>query len=160
MILLASQLDADLLCWHTRAELLRGLLEVTGPDASSIAIGEYLRVEGSMSKLLRSCRGSIGVLQRAADPFALAAVERLQLDRPGQQRTILFLAASPSGVDRLALDREAHAIQAELERMGHRECFRFETRWAVEPLDLLRALIALKPTVVHFSGHGSAGGGG
>ena len=32
--------------------------------------------------------------------------------------------------------------------------FEFQTRWAVEPLDLLRELRWLKPTVVHFSGHG------
>jgi hypothetical protein len=67
--------------------------------------------------------------------------------------TILFLAANPSGTDRWALDREARAIQVELERSGYRDCFRFETRWAAEALDLLRELRRLKPTVVHFSGH-------
>jgi hypothetical protein len=41
----------------------------------------------------------------------------------------------------------------ELERSGYRDCFRFETRWAAEALDLLRELRRLKPTVVHFSGH-------
>ena len=71
-----------------------------------------------------------------------------------KQHTILFLAANPSDTDHLALDREARAIQAELERSGFRDCFEFETRWAVEPLDLLRELRKLKPTVVHFSGHG------
>ena len=71
-----------------------------------------------------------------------------------KKHTILFLAANPSGTDRLALDREARAIQVELERSGYRDCFEFETRWAVEPLDLLRELRRLKPTVVHFSGHG------
>jgi hypothetical protein len=66
----------------------------------------------------------------------------------------LFLAANPIGTDRLALDREARAIQVELERSGYRDDFEFVTRWAAEPLDLLRALRKLKPTVVHFSGHG------
>ncbi len=42
----------------------------------------------------------------------------------------------------------------ELERSGYRDCFEFETRWAAEPLDLLRELRKLKPTVIHFSGHG------
>jgi hypothetical protein len=74
--------------------------------------------------------------------------------------TILFLAANPAGTDRLALDREAHDIQAELERSGHRDRFEFVTRWAVEPLDLLRELRKLKPTVVHFSGHGGRGAAG
>jgi len=66
---------------------------------------------------------------------------------------ILFLAANPLGTDRLALDEEARAIQGELERSGHRDKFELVTRWAVQPLDLLRELRKLKPTVVHFSGH-------
>src|SRR5689334_5624535 len=76
-----------------------------------------------------------------------------------QKHTILFLAANPAGTDRLALDQEARAIQVELERSGYRDCFRFETRWAVEPLDLLRELRRLKPTVVQFSGHGQGAAG-
>jgi hypothetical protein len=76
-----------------------------------------------------------------------------------KQHTILFLAANPSDTDRLALDREARAIQVELERSGYRDCFAFETRWAAEPLDLLRELRKLRPTVVHFSGHGRGVGG-
>jgi hypothetical protein len=41
----------------------------------------------------------------------------------------------------------------ELECSGYRDCFKFETRWAAQALDLLRELRRLKPTVVHFSGH-------
>jgi hypothetical protein len=73
------------------------------------------------------------------------------------KHTILFLAANPSGLDRLALDREARAIQKELESASNRDCFVLETRWAAEPLDLLRELRKLKPTVVHFSGQGGQG---
>jgi hypothetical protein len=69
---------------------------------------------------------------------------------------ILFLAANPAGTDRLALDREARPIHAELRRSGYRDRFDFVTRWAAEPLNLLRELRELKPTVVHFSGHGRA----
>ena len=69
------------------------------------------------------------------------------------KHTILFLAANPVGTDRLALDREARAIQVELERSGHRDRFELVTRWAAEPLDLLRELRKLKPTIVRFGGH-------
>lgn len=69
-----------------------------------------------------------------------------------RKHIILFLAAKPIGADRFALDREARAIHMELERSGYRDHFEFETRWAVEPLDLLRELRKLKPAVVHFSG--------
>jgi len=71
-----------------------------------------------------------------------------------RKHPILFLAANPSGTDRLALDQEARAIQVELERSRWRDCFEFVTRWAAEPLDLLRELRKLQPTVVQFSGHG------
>ena len=76
------------------------------------------------------------------------------------KHTVLFLAANPLGSDRLALDEEARAIQTELERSGHRDQFELVTRWAVRPLDLLRELRKLKPTIVHFSGHGGHGGRG
>jgi hypothetical protein len=79
------------------------------------------------------------------------------VQRPPMKHTILFLAANPLGTDRVALDREARAIQVELERSGFRDRFGLVTRWAAEPLDLLRELRKLKPTVVHFSGHGTAG---
>jgi hypothetical protein len=69
------------------------------------------------------------------------------------KHTILFLAANPIGTDSRALDREAKAIQVELQRSGFRDHFELATRWAAEPLDLLRELRKLKPTVVHFSGH-------
>src|SRR5215467_11472965 len=81
--------------------------------------------------------------------------------QPSQARTttkkhvILFLAANPRDTGRLALDREARSIHVELKRSGYRDRFDFVTRWAAEPLDLLRELRELKPTIVHFSGHGA-----
>ncbi len=73
------------------------------------------------------------------------------------KHTILFLAANPFGTDRLALDEEARTIQQALERSGHRDQFELVTRWAVQPLDMLQELRKLKPTIVHFSGHGGPG---
>ena len=74
------------------------------------------------------------------------------------KHTILFVAANPFGTTELVLGREARAIQEELERSGQRDRFEFVTRWAVQPLDLIRELRKLKPTVVHFSGHGGTRG--
>jgi hypothetical protein len=65
---------------------------------------------------------------------------------------ILFLAANPRDTDRLALDREARSIRVELKGSGYRDRFDFVTQWAAEPLDLLRELRELKPTIVHFCG--------
>jgi hypothetical protein len=71
---------------------------------------------------------------------------------------ILFLAADPGGTDRRALDQEASAIRKELKRSGYRDRFELVTRWAVEPLDLLRELRELRPAVVHYSGRGGRDG--
>jgi hypothetical protein len=62
------------------------------------------------------------------------------------------MAANPAGTDARALAEQAHAVQAELERAGHRDRFVFETRRAAQPLDLLREMVKLKPAVVHFCG--------
>jgi len=73
--------------------------------------------------------------------------------------TILFITANPVGTDRRALEEQARAVQGELERAGRRDCFQFETRWAAQPLDLLREIVKHKPTVVHFCGGRVVGGG-
>lgn len=71
-----------------------------------------------------------------------------------KKHVILFLATNAEKTDQLALDQEARAIHVELSRSGYRDCFELVTRWATEPLDLLRELRRFRPTVVHFRGHG------
>ncbi|MDI3288196.1 CHAT domain-containing protein [Polyangium sp. 15x6] len=66
----------------------------------------------------------------------------------------------PGGTVRIALDEEARAIQEALERSRFRDRFELVTRWATQPDDLLRELVNLQPTVVHFSGHGGGDAGG
>jgi formylglycine-generating enzyme required for sulfatase activity len=74
------------------------------------------------------------------------------------KHTILFLAANPWETDRIALDREARAIQIALDRARYRDAFEFVTWWATQPMDLLDELRRRRPTVVHFSGHGGRHG--
>src|ERR1051325_6887575 len=103
-------------------------------------------------------RKSVAVGAPVSPNGAMSDPARAQEDRPigrsTKRHTILFLAANPRGTDPLALDREARSIHLELKRSGFRERFDFVTRWAAEPLDLLREVRELKPTVIHFSGHG------
>ncbi|HEY0481236.1 MAG TPA: CHAT domain-containing protein [Kofleriaceae bacterium] len=74
------------------------------------------------------------------------------------EHTILLLAVAPCNSTESALIDEAGTLYSELRRTARRECFSLETRWASEPLDLLRALREVKPTVVHCSGHGDRTG--
>jgi hypothetical protein len=75
-----------------------------------------------------------------------------------KKHIILFLAANPAGTAALKLDEEARAIQEELQRATQRDEFAFVTRMAARPLDLLRALRDVRPTIVHFAGHAGADG--
>jgi len=111
--------------------------------------------------LPRSVASSIDATPRALEPpTSDASPSPRVLGSPVTTNTILFMAANPTGTDMRALAEQARAIQSELERAGHRDRFAFETRWAAQPLDLLRDMVKLKPTVVHFCGGRLAGGAG
>ncbi|WP_437683945.1 CHAT domain-containing protein [Sorangium sp. So ce131] len=95
--------------------------------------------------------GPARILQRS-QPWCimLAAV--------AQPITILFLGANPSNTTRLALDRELREIKQRLRLSEHRKAFRIEQDWAVRAADLQDSLRLHRPTIVHFSGHGSRTG--
>lgn len=68
---------------------------------------------------------------------------------------VLFLASNPIDQQQLRLDEEARAISEMIRKSKHRDSVRFETYWAVQPIDLLQAINEYKPSIIHFSGHGS-----
>jgi hypothetical protein len=71
------------------------------------------------------------------------------------KKTILFLSANPSSTSRLRLDEEMREIQDGLRRGEHRDSFDLQSRVAVRPRDIRRALLDTAPSIIHFSGHGS-----
>jgi hypothetical protein len=66
---------------------------------------------------------------------------------------ILFLAANPTGLPERRLDQQARQIQNEIQFSSDRDRFEFVPRLAAQPMDLLRELRRIRPSVVHFSGH-------
>jgi len=72
-----------------------------------------------------------------------------------QKITVLFLAANPLDLTQLRLDEEARAIANMIRQSKYRDAVRFESRWALQPMDLLQAINEFNPTIIHFSGHGS-----
>jgi CHAT domain-containing protein len=65
-----------------------------------------------------------------------------------------MLSANPKETARLRLDEEQREIETGLERSQLREKFRLVKKEAVRPKDFRRAMLDLKPQIVHFSGHG------
>ncbi|GAB1544917.1 hypothetical protein NUACC21_75930 [Scytonema sp. NUACC21] len=72
------------------------------------------------------------------------------------KKTILILAANPKNTTQLRLAEEVREIEEALKRAENRSQFVLQTRWAVRPRDLVRAMTELKPNIVHFCGHGNA----
>lgn len=70
---------------------------------------------------------------------------------------VLFLAADPGDATRLAHDEECAAIEHELRLTLCRDEFEFRSKWAVSIDEMMRHLNEYLPTILHFSGHGSAG---
>lgn len=72
-----------------------------------------------------------------------------------QKITVLFLASNPIDSTQLRLDEEARAITNMIRQSKYRDAVHFESRWALQPMDLLQSINEINPTIVHFSGHGS-----
>jgi len=70
-------------------------------------------------------------------------------------RKILFLASSPKAKSQQRLEREVREIDEGLQRASARDQFELFQKWAVRPRDLQRAMLEVKPQIVHFSGHGA-----
>jgi hypothetical protein len=70
-------------------------------------------------------------------------------------KTILILSANPKGTTVLQLDREIRNIREGLERSQNRQQFQIKQRGAARVKDLRQGLLDLKPTIVHFCGHGT-----
>jgi len=68
---------------------------------------------------------------------------------------VLVLAANPLDQQQLRLDEEVRAITEMIRKAKHRDAVELRSCWAVRPMDVLQAINEFKPTVVHFSGHGS-----
>ncbi|WP_195839099.1 hypothetical protein [Anaerosalibacter bizertensis] len=71
---------------------------------------------------------------------------------------ILFISSNPKDQSSLRLDEEAREIEENIKKSKHRDSIEFKTIWATRPLDILDAINEYKPTIIHFSGHGTADG--
>jgi hypothetical protein len=78
-----------------------------------------------------------------------------ELKKIPEKITVLFLASNPIDQAPLRLDEEARSITEMIRKAKHRDSVKFESRWALQTIDLLQAINEHDPTIVHFSGHGS-----
>jgi CHAT domain-containing protein len=71
---------------------------------------------------------------------------------------LVLFAANPRTMTQLAIDDEAREIDQSIRMAEHRDTLQVVTAWAVRPDDLLQQLHRHRPSIVHFSGHGTTDG--
>jgi hypothetical protein len=94
-----------------------------------------------------------------ARPATGATNEAAEAKPAARPDVILMTTADPVDLTRLHLSKEAREIREALRGSPGRDRWTVDVRNAVRLRDLCQALLELQPRVVHFSGHGSAGGG-
>lgn len=88
-----------------------------------------------------------------------------KMKEPKEKVNILFLGANPDIIlqdgtkkTKLKLEKETREIQEAITKSLNRDSIHFETRLAVRTSDLFQAINEVNPTIIHFSGHGTATG--
>ena len=121
----------------------------------------YVEVAHTGVGLSASITAQGKLILRQFQPFGTTASGQAAPPEPKQAvppmptvRNILILAADPKDSKRLRLDEEVKKIEQGLERAKRRDQFKLVAKWAVTDTDLLRAMLDLRPEIVHFCGHG------
>ena len=149
---------ADLSNQLTRkdSELLRKLSEAERVEAQ-IQQRKMQEDKRQRDKEIQHTRNMTMQLERQAQLHSRMSKSPITVrfeDLP-QQITVLFIASNPEDQGSLRLDEEIREIQKNIKLSKHRDSVCLESIWATRPTDLLQAINEYKPTVVHFSGHGS-----
>jgi len=118
---------------------------VRGPSALAFLVGAAIN--------LRVCR-DVQIFEYDGARYSLA----YELPYPAvpERNKVVFVAASPDGLAKLALDDETREIQQEQGRLGA-DSLQFIHNPSARPHDIYRALEANQSGVLHISGHGSTG---
>lgn len=145
------------------AETLKATLAAgsAGTTARMSLTPEQLR---ELRQVTAATAGQYGMDPARAEEMANAVLVRLMTgprdsESPARVFKILFLAANPKDTPALRLDREVRSIDEALRDGLLRDRFLLEQQWAVRVTDLQEAFLRYEPDIVHFTGHGSDGGG-
>ena len=103
---------------------------------------ELLSLQGS----IKTQKPSIAPVSPTSPPSATP------MPASSEKTIILMLSANPKTTDPLRLDQERRDVEEGLRRCSQRDRFQLITQVAVRAVDVQRAMLDYKPTIVHFSG--------
>lgn len=83
-------------------------------------------------------------------------MEEMAYSKLPEKITVLFIASNPQNSSNLKLDEEIRDLSEKIRASKYREAIEIKSIWATRTKDLIQNLNEIKPTIVHFSGHGSS----
>jgi hypothetical protein len=139
-------------------ELEAMLKHVQRPDPDKDGLQQSLGRSRSLLERLTQVGEITGKLKPVLDLAGVALRVPIAYNLGAQPMRILFLAANPKTTSHLDLEEELRSLESELRGVKYRDQVVLTARHAVRPDDLVRYVRSERPTVVHFSGHGSGQG--
>ena len=117
----------------------------------------------NVKEMVKEHAKTIGIESTANELIKPAPDRKTPSSKPGftnlySVKKILILSSNPKTTPRLRFDEEVREIEEGLKRSQYRWQFQIQSRLAVRLRDLRRALLDIKPQIVHFIGHGKEDG--
>jgi hypothetical protein len=115
---------------------------------------------------MNKTRNSQSINFAGASGFSIGEITNVAVPAPespsataAQACHVLLLGANPGDTSRLRLDRESRAIDDALRSTDPRsQRFELHQGWASSAADVQQDLLRHRPSLVHYSGHGTAAG--
>lgn len=99
------------------------------------------------------------ILERIPDNGNEVQLENSNFESPNLKQVILFLTANPTNTSLLRLDEELRKVKDNLAQTTSRDSFQLVSESAVRIVTITGAMQKFKPSIVHFSGHGTGDDG-
>jgi len=153
-----------------RGESTRAQEEALKHDRKAVDYGKRLtalaaKINTSLTRLAQAQAAAARADRRRAElaearqRFASAALPVIAAPAPSPEPLrVAFLTASPTGEERVRVDREVRAVRDAVRRGTHSDDVDIDHWPAATFDDVAEALKVRRPHVVHFSGHGNAAG--
>ena len=128
----------------------------TTKSGKARALVSYFSNRGQISKLLEQCFRERPNYNWEHNIKTAQILNASTTAGKIENSVILFMSANPKDTLELKISAEVRSISQALNQTEFREKFILVQEWAVRVTDLQRHFLQHKPSIVHFSGHGSS----
>ncbi len=123
------------------------------PGTGSTTTTTTVSNEGAGNYIIQGANTNGGDIIIGATPSETKKPE----EKKNEKRRILFFGSNPQSTGKLQLEEEFRRVSEKLQHGVDENKFALFQKWAVQPNELIEAILEYKPNIIHFSGHGTRG---